>query len=56
MVDSTSEYSALMRLRLWQHRILMAAEIDCCDADVAAAAAAEQRDPSSTYLELKTYK
>lgn len=49
-VDATSEYAALLGLKLGGLRLLMAAEIDCSSAPGAG------EDPLQYYLELKTYK
>ena len=48
-VDATSEYAALVRLRLDKLRIILAAEIDCFDPEAPATGL-----PS--YVELKTYQ
>lgn len=50
-VDATSEYSALIRLRLDKLRILLAAEIDCFDSKVKSK---DEADVDS-YIELKTF-
>ena len=52
-MDATSEYAALVRLRIDKLRILMAAEIDCFDSQKCKPGA----DPDlESYLELKTYQ
>lgn len=72
MADASSEYGALVRSRLAQHRLLIDAEIDCFDPAAAGQLPpAEERQqapggqqqkrqqqppPLSSYIELKTYK
>ncbi|KAL0053458.1 hypothetical protein WJX82_005954 [Trebouxia sp. C0006] len=51
-VDATSEYAALIRLRVDKLRILLAAEIDCFDPKKCQAGA---KPDLASYLELKTY-
>ncbi|GFH09170.1 RAI1 domain-containing protein, partial [Haematococcus lacustris] len=51
VVDATSEFSALVRLGLGKHRILMAAEVDCSTSDQAAEEVQLER-----LRELKTFK
>ena len=52
-VDATSEYAALVRLRVDKLRILLAAEIDCFDTKKCQAGA---KPDLASYLELKTYQ
>ncbi|EFN52607.1 hypothetical protein CHLNCDRAFT_138659 [Chlorella variabilis] len=72
VADASSEYGALVRSRLAQHRLLIDAEIDCFDPAAAGQLPpAEERQqapggqqqkrqqqppPLSSYIELKTYK
>lgn len=51
-VDATSEYAALIRLRLDKLRVLLAAEIDCFDPDKSLPGS---KPDLTSYLELKTY-
>ena len=51
-VDATSEYAAVIRLRLDKLRIVLAAEIDCCDPSKVKSG---HRPDLASYLELKTY-
>ncbi|KAK9828456.1 hypothetical protein WJX72_000086 [[Myrmecia] bisecta] len=51
-VDATSEFSAVVRIRLGNLRIVMAAEIDCCDPTITGQPAGEP--DLAAYLELKT--
>ena len=51
-VDATSEYCAVVRLRLDKLRILMAAEVDCYDPDKVKPG---HTPDLASYLELKTY-
>ncbi|KAJ9513141.1 hypothetical protein QJQ45_029370 [Haematococcus lacustris] len=51
VVDATSEFSALVRLGLGKHRILMAAEVDCSTSDQAVEEVQLER-----LRELKTFK
>jgi hypothetical protein len=56
-VDSTSEFATLVRLKLGQHSILMAAEIDCIDTQaVEEQQEANQLPQLQGYVELKTCK
>ena len=50
-VDATSEFSALIRLRLDKLRVLLAAEIDCFDPKVQSKDEAD----AASYIELKTF-
>eukprot|EP00873_Tetraselmis_striata_P020958 jgi/Tetstr1/441222/TSEL_029478.t1 len=49
-VDSTSEFAAVMRIRLGAHRIMMGAEMDCCWEGM------EGEAEGAAYVELKTFK
>ena len=51
-MDATSEYCAVVRLRLDKLRILMAAEVDCYDPDKVKPG---HTPDLASYLELKTY-
>ena len=51
-VDATSEYVAVIRLRLDKLRILMAAEVDCYDPTKVKPG---HKPDLASYLELKTY-
>lgn len=51
-MDATSEYVAVIRLRLDKLRILMAAEVDCYDPDKVKPG---QSPDLASFLELKTY-
>ena len=51
-VDATSEYAAVIRLRLDKLRILLAAEIDCFDPSKVEPG---HKPELSSYLELKTH-
>ena len=51
-MDATSEYAAVIRLRLDKLRILLAAEIDCFDPRKVKPGHTPEL---SSYLELKTY-
>ena len=51
-VDATSEYVAVIRLRLDKLRILMAAEVDCYDPDKVEPG---HKPELASFLELKTY-
>ncbi|KAL3138045.1 hypothetical protein ABBQ38_005278 [Trebouxia sp. C0009 RCD-2024] len=51
-VDATSEYCAVVRLRLDKLRVMMAAEVDCYDPDKVKPGHAPDL---ASYLELKTY-
>lgn len=50
-VDANSEFCSLIRLRVANHRILLAAEIDC-----ATAAPDSEKHPLQSYVELKTMR
>jgi len=52
-VDASSEYAALIRLRLDKLRILLAAEIDCFDPEKCQPGA---KPDLASYLELKTFQ
>lgn len=51
-VDATSEYVAVIRLRLDKLRIIMAAEVDCYDPNKVTPG---HKPDLASYLELKTY-
>jgi hypothetical protein len=57
VVDSTSEFALLLKLRLGQHTLLMAAEVDCLNPE-AVTENVPFEGPLSTeqFLELKTVK
>ncbi|KAF5841463.1 hypothetical protein DUNSADRAFT_12907 [Dunaliella salina] len=62
IVDSTSEYAILVKVKLGQQSILMAAEVDCVDpaaqsvAPGSTSSGGSPATPMAPYLELKTYK
>jgi hypothetical protein len=47
-----AQFAAVMRIRLGQHRIMMGAEMDCCEAKEAAG----EGGAAASYIELKTFK
>jgi len=62
IVDATSEFAILVKVKLGQQSVLMAAEVDCVDpaAQSVATGSTSSGGPHAThmepYLELKTYK
>ena len=56
VVDSTSEFALMLRLKLGSHSVLMAAEVDCqARASPYDSSGSEVLDPGS-FMEMKTVK
>ncbi|GAX74220.1 hypothetical protein CEUSTIGMA_g1669.t1 [Chlamydomonas eustigma] len=57
LVDSSSEFALVLKLRLGKHTLLMAAEVDCLNPEAAESDVSYERPLSAEqFLELKTIK